>query len=150
MNTLIKTNERIKELTETGFDLTNVLPMLGGSTPPPSGFWLMDLDIGTVFLARVKPTGQQMKRSLELTEYGIFNKIERCTLLLIKQPGQTIPIWVDTKLFSNEVEWLETLRTQDPQILSMRAQIKEEQENELSSSGSIRSVGLPSDAGHQV
>lgn len=145
-----KQTNRIKELLDSKFDLTNVVPMIGGDTPPPSGFWLQDLPLATVFLARPKPNGQNMKRGLELTEYGIFNKLVKSTLLLVKQPGQTIPVWVDTKLFSNEVEFFEVLRTQDEQILAMLTQIKKEQENVSDDSGSIRSVGLPADAGHQV
>lgn len=149
----LKTNKRMDELLETGFDLTNVKPMVGGGTPPTlSNWWLEDLPIGTVFLARQKPSSTQMQLSLELTEYGIFNKIEKCTLLLVRQPGSTIPIWVDTKLFSTKVEYLETLRTQDRQIMFMREELKKEEEHvdNRDDTGSVRSSGLPDDAGHQV
>lgn len=152
MSNITINKDRMKELAETGFDLTNVRPMMAGSEPPSSGWWLQDLSVCSVFLARAKPSAQQMKASIELTEYGIFNKTEKCTLLLVRQPDGTIPIWVDTKGFSNQVEYFETLRTNDPQIEAMRMQafpIKEE-ENELSDIRSVQSDGLPDDAGHQV
>lgn len=148
MSIISKPKDRISELTEKGFDLTNVKAMVGGTEPPISNWWLEDKPIGCVFLARAKPSAQQMKPSLELTEYGVFNKIEKCTLLLVKQPGQTIPIWVDTRAFSNGVEWIEDLRLNDPQIMSMHSQLKEEQENDVSDIRSVQSDGLSDDAGH--
>lgn len=122
-------SERMKELAEQDDlipeETANVVPfklITGGKEPPTdTGFWLLDLEVGTVFLARSKPTGQNMTRSIDLTEYGIFNKAtDGAVMLFVVQPGQTTPVWVDGKAFSNGLEKFTVLRTNDARIMDGR------------------------------
>lgn len=151
-------SKEMRELTE--MDLTydrKVVPLkllTGGMDG--RGFWLLDMNIADVFLARPKPNNAQPRRTFELNEYGIFNRTEKSVLLLVVQPGaSSVPVWVDGREFSNAVEHFETLRSKDERILRAREEIeRQKQEEKAYFDGNdlrpLQSGRLETDEGHQV
>lgn len=144
-DTVNSINKGMKELSE--LDLSpksdNVIPLrliTDGGGPTNTGFWLLDLAVGDVFLARQKPNNQNMRRTFELTEYGIFSMTAKAVHLLVAQPGQTVPVWVDGRAFSNEFEYFETLRTNDPRIMEARSHLLTSNQKEPTNGDNLRTV----------
>lgn len=107
----MENTERVEELTEEVKD--NVVPfklLTGGKGS--SGFWLLDLEIGTVFLARPKTD----QRGFVLGEFVVYNIVEMesltAYLLLVNEGGdRPRPCWVDPKRFSNQMDLIGVVRT---------------------------------------
>lgn len=104
--------ERMEDLTDDAVvQADSVIPLrvVTGGKGPPSDFWLKNLDIGTVFLARHKNNTQDWS----MGEFCIANIVDKAVLLLVssqpQQPPQ--PLWVDPARFSNKMEMVEIIRT---------------------------------------
>jgi hypothetical protein len=105
--------ERKEDLTETDLqqrDNVVKLELVTGGKGPPSDFWMLNLEVGTIFLAKPK----QGQRSYVLAEFHIYNITEKQYYLLLMNDGSSRPVsmWVDPKLFSNQMDLVEVLRTQ--------------------------------------
>lgn len=129
--------ERKEDLTETDLQpASNVvqLQLLPGGKEPPSDFWLLNFDIGTIFLSRNKAE----QRSFVLGEFAVYNKTEKAMLLLVNEgEARPRPVWVDPKKFSNTMELVEIVRTEAfPQV--PLEEVKEEKE--ISNDEDLRTV----------
>lgn len=81
-------------------------PLPGGKGTGDSGFWLMDLDVGTVFLARSKSD----KQAWHCAEFALFEKYTRCACLFSVSHEGTRPMHVDMRRFSNQWEMVEVIK----------------------------------------
>lgn len=79
---------------------------LAGNDTTSSGYWLMDLAIGTVFLARPKSD----KHNFVCGEFALYEKYERCACLLAINVEGTKPMHVDMRRFSNQWEMVEIIK----------------------------------------
>lgn len=116
--------ERMRKLSDIdineveGSNVIEFKPRLAvDGSEPPTGMWLRDLDIGTLFWCRPKSSP-----GVGLAEYGLINKIGKCALLLENQPSQSVVVPVDGNRFSNQMELVEIVSKNDPRILEIWAQ----------------------------
>lgn len=125
------------DLTESNVVSLFVVP---GGKGPPSDFWVLNQEIGSVFLARPK-LATNGRRQKELFEFGVFKKIENTNAiqLVAKAPGQQpMLIWYDGVSFSNEMEKIATVSERDNQIIeAIQADFIEEM-NELTGPSDIK------------
>jgi hypothetical protein len=130
------TKERIDEEHVTD----NIIPfeVIPGGKEPPSDFWLKNLKVGTIFLAKHKPnTGQP--RTFVIGEFIIFNISPEKGMYLLSEPKQPpTPFWVEPIMFSNQMELIEVMRTDAFAI--------HQGDEHDDSSGAVRSGGLQDDA----
>lgn len=118
MSTLArKHNQEEKELSEDNKVVS--LFVVPGGKGPPSDFWVLNCNVGCVFLGRPK-LSTNGNRQMELFEYGVLQKIENTNAirLIVKAPGQEpIPIWYDGISFSNKMEKVATVTEREPSII---------------------------------
>lgn len=106
-NTISKRmRELSEELNTVNTDNVIVFPVLTGGKTPPTGFWLMDLEIGTVFLARKIAD----KQNFVLTEFALYEKYQKCAVIVVAQESGAVPMPVDMRRFSNQFELVETIK----------------------------------------
>jgi hypothetical protein len=131
--------ERKEDLTETDLQLaSNVvqLHLLPGTKEPPSDFWLLNQQIGTIFLSRNKAE----QRSFVLGEFAVYNIVPldgiTAYLLLVNEgEARPRPVWVDPKRFSNQMDLVGVVRTEAfPQVED------KEETKEISNDEDLRTV----------
>jgi hypothetical protein len=81
------------------------LQLIKGGKEPPSGNWLQDLEVGTVFLVTDK-----VDRTFSLGEYHLMFKTDTaCKLLCNLNAAQTYWAWVEPRRFCNRFDLVEVL-----------------------------------------
>lgn len=80
--------------------------VLIGGKGPPSDWWLMDIAIGTVFLARPKND----KHNFVCGEFALYERYEKCACLLAISQEGTKPMHVDMRRFSIQWEMVEVIK----------------------------------------
>lgn len=96
-------------LTELDINEDNVLQfptVVTGGKGPPSDWWLMDVAIGTVFLARPKND----KHNFVCGEFALYERYEKCACLLSISKDGTQPLHVDMRRFSIQFELVEVIK----------------------------------------
>ena len=73
------------------------------------GPWLRTIPIGATFLAR--PNGDH--KSIDVMEYTLLLTLEKCAKLHLNVGGNSTPAWVDINRFSNRLDLVEVLDTND-------------------------------------
>lgn len=122
--------ERKVDLTETDLQpKDNVVPfqLVTGGKQPPSDFWLLNFEVGTIFLSRNKADN----RTFVFGEFAVYNKTEKAMLLLVNEGEmRPRPVWVDPKKFSNQMELIEVLRTEAfPQAQEQEEEVAEKEDD---------------------
>lgn len=80
--------------------------LITGGKGPPSDWWLMDVAIGTVFLARPKND----KHNFVCGEFALYERYEKCACLLAISQEGTKPMHVDMRRFSIQWEMVEVIK----------------------------------------
>lgn len=78
----------------------------GGKGPidPPGHDWVQDLEVGTIFLAKLRKMD-----TFELTQYKLLYKFTKCALVRASLPEREINFYIESKTFSKEVELIEVI-----------------------------------------
>jgi hypothetical protein len=84
------------------------LKLLTGGKGPPGHDWLMDLDKGSVFLARPKD-----HKGFELTQYRLRFKFTKTALIRAYLPEREFSFYVDTKRFSTDMDLVELVDVEE-------------------------------------
>ena len=80
--------------------------LVTGGKGPPSDWWLMDVAVGTVFLARPKND----KHNFVCGEFALYERYEKCACLLAISKEGTNPMHVDMRRFSIQWEMVEVIK----------------------------------------
>jgi hypothetical protein len=107
---LLSNTQKVKELTEELITTDdNVIPfpkLITGGKGPNDPYWLMDLEVGAVFLARLKNDQQ----NFILQEFALYEKYHTGAVLYMVTQNGVQPLSVHMRTFSNKWEWIETIK----------------------------------------
>lgn len=100
-----------QELSDTDLQQQNNVVRLAYSGGGSADNWLLNLDIGTVFLSRKKAA---LGNTQDFT-YGVFcllSKSEKGVRLVVGEGVQQQPVWVDPVRFCNQMDFIEKIGQQ--------------------------------------